>query len=246
VSIDFNTYAAAYQRNRSVQPLVLRSLVEGGRVQAGDPVLEVGCGTANYLAAIVAETGATGYGIDPAADMLAQARSDPARASLNMQVGSAESIPFGDGAFRFVFAVDVIHHVGDRPAFAAEAFRVLQPGGRICIATDSHEDIRNRVPLSSHFPETVPHELERYPAISTIIAELAAAGFGDVSTGHAAHEYALTDSTPYRERAFSALRLISDAEFEAGLKQLQRDLAAGPVSAVSLYTLVWAIKPEHG
>ena len=56
MKIDFNTYADAYQRNRAIQPKVLQALIEGGKLTAGDAVLEIGCGTANYLAAIVAET----------------------------------------------------------------------------------------------------------------------------------------------------------------------------------------------
>lgn len=242
--IDFNSYAEAYHRNRGVQPSVLRSLIEGSGLRAGDHVLEVGCGTANYLAAIVAETGATGYGIDPAESMLAQAKADLARAHLTLSGAPAESIPGADGLFTFVFSVDVIHHVGDRVAYLAEAYRVLRPGGRICTATDSHDDIRNRVPLSSYFPETIPHELARYPSIHTIREELGAAGFVDIAVEHVTYQYALTDVTPYRERAFSALRLISEREFGEGLSRLERAAAAGPVSACSLYTLIWATRPD--
>jgi ubiquinone/menaquinone biosynthesis C-methylase UbiE len=241
--IDFNTYADAYQRNRAVQPKVLLALIEGGDLARSDAVLEIGCGTANYLAAIVAETGARGTGVDPAERMLAEARLDPEKDDLELLLGSAEELPVADSAARFAYSVDVIHHVGDRARAAREAFRVLAPGGRLCIATDSAQDIANRVPLASHFPETVAHELRRYPAIGTIITELADAGFAELKTTHVCHEYALTDVVPYRERAFSSLRLITDDELAAGLTRMERDLADGPIAARSVYTLVWATRP---
>jgi ubiquinone/menaquinone biosynthesis C-methylase UbiE len=243
MSIDFNAYADAYQRSRSVQPKVLEALIAGSGLGSNDSVLEVGCGTANYLAAIVSETGAAGHGIDPAARMLAQARSDPSRATLALTVGSAESLPYADGSFRFVFSVDVIHHVGDRAAYATEAYRVLEPGGKLSTVTDSHEDIANRVPLSSHFPETISDQLGRYPPIETLRGELRCAGFVNLTTSHVDYAYVLTNITPFRERAFSALRLISEEQFTAGLTRLERELEAGPVPARSVYTLICATKP---
>ena len=91
---DFNSYADAYARNRSIQPNLLRSLLAGAALVEGDRVLEIGCGTGNYLAAVVAETGATGYGIDPSQKMLDQVRSDPARANLKLTEATAEALPF--------------------------------------------------------------------------------------------------------------------------------------------------------
>jgi ubiquinone/menaquinone biosynthesis C-methylase UbiE len=243
MSIDFNSYADAYLRNRAVQPMVLQALVGGSHLGPGDAVLEIGCGTANYLVAIVTETGATGHGIDPAQGMLAEARSMPERARLDLRVAPAESLPFPDGTFRFAFSVDVTHHVGDRVAAARETRRVLAPGGRLCIVTDSHDDITNRIPLASHFPETVPHDLARYPAMTTIQTELADAGFGEIGFARVAYAYPLTNLTPYRERAYSVLRLIPEEAFAAGMARLEQDLTDGPIPACSVYTLVWATKP---
>jgi len=243
MSIDFNAYADAYQRNRSVQPKVLEALIAGSGLGSNDSVLEVGCGTANYLAAIVSETAAEGYGIDPAARMLDQARSDPTRTNLALSVASAESLPYVNGRFRFVFSVDVIHHVGDRAAYATEAYRVLKHGGNICTVTDSHEDIAKRAPLSSHFPETIPLELGRYPPIETLQDDMHRAGFVNLTTSHVDYTYVLGDITSFRERSFSALRLISEEQFTAGLTRLERELEAGAVPARSVYTLIWATKP---
>jgi SAM-dependent methyltransferase len=242
-AIDFDAYAAEYGRSRSINPLVLQRLIERSGLQTGGAVLEVGCGTANYLRAIVEITGAVGYGVDPSAGMLEVARSGPGSAGLTLEQATAEHLPFDNARFDLVFSVDVMHHITDRAAAAREAFRVLKAGGVFVAATDSHEDIANRVPLASHFPETVPHELKRYPPIERVMRDLRAAGFDDVTTEHVTFTYDLTDLTPYRDRAFSALRLLTGDQFEAGLARLERELDHGPIPAQSLYSLVRATKP---
>lgn len=242
--IDFNLYAEAYKRNRSVQPLLLERLLDRLALDVGDPVLEVGCGTANYLAAVVAGVGATGFGIDPAAAMLQQASTVHHGAAMHLMMGSAEAIPFPDDSFDGLYTVDVIHHVKDRTTFAGEAFRVLKSGGRFLTATDSHDDIGLRVPLASHFPATVAAERRRYPAIEVQVAELAEAGFTNIGTESSVFAYELTDIKPYRERAYSALRIISDEDFSAGVDQLEAELRLGPIAAQSRYTVIHAIKPE--
>jgi hypothetical protein len=88
----------------------------------------------------------------------------------------------------------------------------------------------------------VAFELARYPGIATIMQELEAAGFA-VHVSHVEFEYALTDATPYRDRAFSSLHLISTDALARGLARLDADLTSGPIPALSLYTLVWGVKP---
>ena len=239
VKLDYDQLAADYSRHRAVHPGVLAALVAA--VPEGGHVLEVGCGTANYLAAVQAATGCAGFGVEPSAEMLARAAAKDA--PLDLRPGAAELLPFADDSFDVVFSVDVIHHVGDRAAYAAEALRVLRPGGAFCTVTDSAADIARRIPLSSHFPETVAEELRRYPAIATLRAEMEAAGFARVNETATEVDYDLTDSASYRDRAFSSLHLIDEDAWRRGLERLDADLSAGPLRARSLYTLVWGAKP---
>lgn len=235
--LNYDTLSAAYARNRAVHPGVLSALVETGRVTDASHILEVGCGTGNYLIGIAEGTGCRGAGIDPSAEMLAVARSRTD--AFYFRQGKAESLPFTPPGFDLIFSVDVIHHLTDRPAFFREAARLLRPGGRLCTVTDSAEDIRRRVPLSSHFPETVAVELERYPPIERLRAEMAAACFGTIWTETTELPYPLSDIRGYRERAYSSLHLIPDPAFQNGLARLEAELAEGPIAALSLYTLVW-------
>ena len=123
---------------------------------------------------------------------------------------------------------------------------MLRPGGVIVTATDSESDLQRRVPLTSHFPETLAHERRRYPAIGTLRDEMARAGFHDVQAEAVELVYPLTDISGYRNKAYSSLHLISEAAFRQGIERLEADLERGAIAAVSLYTLVWGARDEPG
>ena len=189
------------------------SLLASGLFGPETRVLDVGCGTGNYAAALTEATGCRVSGIDPSRRMLDRARDAAPWESLVQ--GSAESLPFGDDSFDVVMSTDVIHHIGDRDAYFREAARVLRPGGHIVTVTDSHDDIPRRRPLSSHFPETVSVELQRYPPVPQLLEEMARAGFVEPRLVEVSHDYELDDIQAYRDRAFSSLHLIDEEAFRA-------------------------------
>ena len=82
-------------------------------------------------------------------------------------------------------------------------------------------------------------ELARYPSLETLRGEMAEAGFTHSWTETTKQPYPLADIQGYRERAYSALHLITDDAFQRGIARLERDLRDGPIVALSLYTLVW-------
>ena len=51
--------------------------------------------------------------------------------------------------------------------------------------------------------------------------------------------YEIASAQPFRDKAYSALHLISEDAWQAGLERLERDLARGPVRGVSRYACVW-------
>ena len=53
---------------------------------------------------------------------------------VNLQQGSATSIDFDDNVFHKVVSVDSAYHYNKRVDFMKEAYRVLQPGGKLCVA----------------------------------------------------------------------------------------------------------------
>jgi len=91
-----------------VRPEVLKQLLSSGEIAAASQVLEVGCGTGNYIIAIEQATGCQGWGIDPSAEMLARARARSC--AVSFRPGRGEKLALPGRHFDLVFSVDVIHH----------------------------------------------------------------------------------------------------------------------------------------
>ncbi len=236
----YDALAQEYALHRRIHPGVLPALLKGSRITSRSRILEVGCGTGNYILAIQAAAGCTCQGIDPSGEMLDVARSRSA--SICFTTGRAENLDFDPEVFDLVFSVDVIHHICDRKVYFQQAQRVMKPGGRICTVTDSEQIIRNRRPLSNYFPETVPMELKRYPSIADIHEMMSEAGLVNISQENVEYQYATNDIQAYRDKAYSSLHLLPREAFERGMQRLEADLTAGPIQVASRYVLIWGTR----
>ncbi len=244
--IEYDQLAATYATTRSAHPAVMTRLhdaVIAAQDAGAGRLLEIGCGTGNYVGALQDATGAAAWGIDPSAEMLAVARNR--WPGVCFEQGTGEALPLADGSVDFAFSVDVAHHLADPPACLAEAWRVLVPGGRLCTVTDSERIIATRAPLAIYWPETVAVEMRRYHPIDTLEAWLERAGFMNIAAETVEHSCNLTRIEPYCARAFSALRLIDDEAFARGLARLEDDVARGAVRCVARYVMLWAQKPNN-
>jgi SAM-dependent methyltransferase len=99
------------------------------RLGGASSVLDVGCGTGGLLALLPRALSA-GVDVSPAA--LAHARG---RGLASLTRASACSLPFADGSFDAVLALDLLYHrdVGDEATALAECRRVVRPGGRVMV-----------------------------------------------------------------------------------------------------------------
>jgi ubiquinone/menaquinone biosynthesis C-methylase UbiE len=240
--VDYNEIAQEYARHRRVHPDVLQDIIKHAVFDGDARVLELGCGTGNYISTLHVLLGCEAWGIDPSREMLAQAEVQHEVDGVNFVQGRAERLEFPHGYFDFVFSVDVIHHVGGRRRYFEEAYRVLKPGGRVCTVTDSEAIIRHREPLSTYFPETVPLELERYPRISELRSMMEGVGFVDVEERNVEFGHELPDLQMYRDKAYSMLHLIDEDAFQRGMRRLEADFTTGTVRRVARYVLVWGEK----
>ena len=93
----------------------------------GARVLDVGCGSGELLM-LAAARGAEVSGIDAAEGMLAIARRRLPDADLRL--GAMEELPWEDGRFDVVTAVNALQFAPDFVAALREAARVARPGGR--------------------------------------------------------------------------------------------------------------------
>jgi ubiquinone/menaquinone biosynthesis C-methylase UbiE len=110
------------------------------RMQSGDAVLDVGCGTGTLAMEVARRVGRAGRvaGVDPGTEQIARARSKAARRNLpiDFQIGVIEQLPFPDQTFDVVLSTLMMHHLpaGLKRQGLAEIARVLKPGGRLVIA----------------------------------------------------------------------------------------------------------------
>jgi SAM-dependent methyltransferase len=102
-----------------------------------DRFLDVGCGPGAALEHASA-TGARVAGVDPSSSMVARAKKRVPEAEV--EVGSAEDIPFPDHTFTVAINVSSFHHWADRDAGLREIARVLAPGGRLHIVEGRLDD----------------------------------------------------------------------------------------------------------
>jgi arsenite methyltransferase len=116
-----------------------KRLCERLELQAGQPVLDVGCGTGRLARWVAEKVGAGNvFGIDPLPERIAIARTQGA--GVSFEVGQAEDLgAFGNQTFDAVCMSAVFHWVKDKPKALGEVQRVLRPGGRLGITTYPRE-----------------------------------------------------------------------------------------------------------
>lgn len=96
----------------------------------GARALVDGCGVGMYVRGLQGQ-GARVWGLDVEHEHVAEAAANAPGAGLCQAAG--EALPYPDGMFDLVLSHEVIEHVQDDRAYAAEMVRVLQPGGRAIV-----------------------------------------------------------------------------------------------------------------
>jgi ubiquinone/menaquinone biosynthesis C-methylase UbiE len=118
---------------------VKQALIAQARLQPGQRVLDVGCGTGT-LTLLIKHThpDAEVYGldVDPQVLDIARRKAEQAGETIVLQQGTATRLPYPDGTYDCVFASLMLHHLAreEKRKALAEAFRVLRPGGGLHVA----------------------------------------------------------------------------------------------------------------
>lgn len=107
---------------------VWEALIDAAGVEPGVRVLDVGCGSGEFLGRL-RDAGAIAQGADPAAAMV-----DLARRHAPTVRAEAESLPFPAGSFDVVTAINALQFAEDTTAALREFVRVSGVGARIAVA----------------------------------------------------------------------------------------------------------------
>lgn len=112
-------------------------------VQPGHNVLELGCGTGDFLeplARLVGENGRVA-GLDKSEVMISEARTRVQHPSVEFYVGDAQELEFADKSFDRCFATTLFQHLSNPRQALLELVRVTRPGGKIAITEQDWETL---------------------------------------------------------------------------------------------------------
>ena len=141
-------------------------LLRFARLQPGETVPDVGCGTDSLAIAAKIQVGPDGkaYGIDASSEMLARAQESAQGGRRgHFRTGRRAGVAFSDGLFDAVLSTVMLHHLPriGRAECAREMRRVLKPGGRV-LAVDFAEPEGEEKGFLSHFHQhghVMPREI---------------------------------------------------------------------------------------
>ena len=242
-SIDYDSVSKIYDQVRAGDPEMIFHLLEEFAPDTGSKVLDIGCGTGNntllYQKAIDAQV----FGLDSSLGMLMEAW-EKAPQVLFIH-GSAESIPLKSNIFDMLFMTEVVHHLPNMEDAMQEMSRILRISGRLCIITQSHKQIEERM-TSRFFPATIDIDKKRYPDISEI--EQCMKQNSLMKTWTRSFKFAPIILGPeyldtVSRKGYSMLHKISNNDYQEGLKALKRSFAnREQLDYAAGYTYVWAEK----
>lgn len=111
-------------------------------VHPNDRVLELGFGPGLGIELLAQTQAGSIAGVDPSREMLEQATDRNQRAiesgHVALRLGSAERLPFEDGTFDKVMAINSMQVWPDATAGLRELWRVVKPGGKIALGFTVH------------------------------------------------------------------------------------------------------------
>jgi len=147
--------------------------------QKGEHILDVGCGT-GALTSQIAESGASVYGIDASADMIASAKAS--NLALNFEVMDATKLAFKSD-FDAIFSNATFHWIEDQEALIKGLHKSLKPRGRLIAEFGGKRNIKSitdAVALAAKelgLDHKIITNFWFFPSISTYSAMLESQGF---------------------------------------------------------------------
>jgi malonyl-CoA O-methyltransferase len=225
----FHRQAAEYDRTVLVQKRVVECLSRSLELlchQAPQRILDVGCGTGSLLAALHSRyPQAALYGVDLAYNMCRHT-ADKLGEACNVIQGDAAQLALKDGSCDLIVSSSVLQWVNDLSQVLHELRRVLQPGGRLCLAFFCDGTLHElqscyRDALSATVGNTTEQKsrLHRFRSVDEVISILSAMDF---------EQYVVTSEieTDWYDDLTSLLRSI-------------KNIGAGTVSGGSASGLGW-------
>jgi ubiquinone/menaquinone biosynthesis C-methylase UbiE len=229
---DYDSIASEYEEDRRAWQVPpdewLQSLL--ATQQSEVRVLEIGCGTGNWLAA--QKTYFTGprvrwHGVDPSQAMLEIAGLKLEGVALD--IGRAEELPFSDGSFDFVASHLSFHHYEDKDLALDEIARVLAEDGVLSLFNVDPGNMPGRW-IYHFFPETWQLDLARFWPSDRLAMALKDRGFAVEMTIETwqRNESLFEVLHEAKRRTLSQLVILEEEPYQRGLRDLQQAASDNP------------------
>ncbi|THF69425.1 methyltransferase domain-containing protein [Deinococcus sp. Arct2-2] len=139
--------------------------------QAGERILDVGCGTGE-LTRRIAESGAEVVGVDASPDMIAAARAGSSLAGLTFEVVDAHALAYPD-EFDAVFSNAALHWMKPLDTVFAQVADALKPGGRLVLEMGGAGNMQTVIDAVNHATATLGLPELPHPWVFPTTAQLA-------------------------------------------------------------------------
>jgi len=193
-------------------------LGEAAGITAGDRVLDVGFGYAEqdfHWLSTRNPKEIVGINVTPVQVEVARKRAEELGLAdrLDLRTGSATSLPFEDGSFDRVVALESSVHFDTRQKFLDEAFRVLRPGGVLATTDPLPPEVPGRKSLVARLDEWRRRRIipaDNWYSRSTYAERLTKAGFVNVEVRNITDSVFKPNAEYVRKRCSE---LLSDPQF---------------------------------
>ncbi|MCU7805727.1 MAG: class I SAM-dependent methyltransferase [Candidatus Thiodiazotropha sp. (ex Lucinoma borealis)] len=188
-------------------------------------ILDVGCGPGVQTNLALSLFDGDYYGIDNSNQAIDMAYKSIATSRAHFICGDAQHLPFCNEAFNLVVYMLVLHQLEDVKNALFEARRVIGKNGKVAIVSVFEEE-RNKQIEFRYFPSLAKIEKLRHPKEKEITNFLQNAGFRVISKRAKYFRPPIDTSLVHaiKNRYFSSLNIISDAELFDGCLQIEEEL----------------------
>lgn len=231
-----------YNRTRKADAYLAGRLFHHLQASADKQYLDIGCGTGNYTIALQ-EQGVNFIGVDPSMEMLTKAQAK--NQTITWKQGTAEAIPLGNDAVDGAIASLTLHHWTSLENGFQELGRVLKSGSRMVIFMFTPQQVGGYW-LNHYFPKMLEDSIQQMPALEEVTSAMNKAGIELMETEKYFVKKDLQDLFLYagkdkptfyldpenRQGISSFSDLARQAEVDAGLSLLEKDIASGEVTKI--------------